>query len=312
MRIIVTGASGFMGSHLCRDLVANGHEVAVLSRSREPRRLQDLFGRVTFIEGELSDLAACYGPIAGFTPDAVAHLGWQGVAGRDRDAASQVDNIGWTIDLLELCRQAGARTFLGVGSQAEYGPKSEPIAPDDATRPTTIYGEAKLASARIGARLAEQHDMRFVWMRVFSVFGPDDHPYWMLPSLIGSLLRRERPALTGGDQLWDFLPVADAARAIRLCIETERASGVYNLGSGRAPRLRVTIEAVRDLVDPELALGWGELPYRHDQVMRLQADVSALRRDIGWEPAADLVLALTETVGWYRENRWVFGEGAKP
>ena len=312
MRIIVTGASGFIGSHLCRDLVANGHDVAVLSRSREPRRLVDLLGRITLIEGELSDLAACSEPIAGFAPEAVAHLGWQGVAGKDREAASQVDNVGWTVDLLERCREAGARTFLGVGSQAEYGPKSELIAPDDAPRPTTLYGEVKLATARIGARLAEGHGMRFVWTRVFSVFGPDDHPYWMLPSLIGALLRRERPALTGGDQLWDFLPVADAARAIRLCLESDRASGVYNLGSGRAPRLKETIEAVRDLIDPELTLGFGEVPYRHDQVMRLQADVSALRHDTGWDPTTDLALSLAETVGWYRDNRWVFGEGSKP
>lgn len=309
MRIVVTGASGFIGSHLCRDLVANGHEVAILSRSRDPRRIRDLAGRITFIPGEFSCISACADAIVAFGPEAVAHLGWQGVAGADRHSSGQVDNIGWTVDLLESCHDAGARVFLGVGSQAEYGPKSEPISPDAVARPTTLYGEAKLATARISARLADQTGMRFVWMRVFSVFGPDDHPYWMLPSLIGALLRGERPALTGGDQLWDFLAVADAARAIRLALESESAHGIYNLGSGRAPRLRGTIEAVRDLIDPALPLGFGELPYGANQVMRLEADVTTLQRDTGWQPAGDLGPALAETVDWYRANPWVFERG---
>ena len=304
MRIVVTGASGFIGSHLCRDLVAEGHTVAALSRSPEPRRLRDLAGRVTLMLGELSDLVDCAEAIADFAPDAVAHLGWRGVAGADRHASSQIDNIGWTAELIERCRDAGARVFLGVGSQAEYGPKPGPVAPDADPRPTTLYGEVKLATARIGARLAEGAGLRFVWMRVFSVFGPDDHPYWMLPGLIGSLLRGERPALTAGDQLWDFLPVADAARAIRLALATEGARGVYNLGSGRAPRLRDTVKTVRDLVDSALPLGFGEIPYGPNAVMHLEADIASLRRDTGWEPSPSLGPALAETVAWYRAHRW--------
>ena len=262
------------------------------------------------LRGELSDLATCSNAIEDFAPDAVVHLAWRGVAGAERQASAQVDNIGWTAELMERCRVAGAQAFLGVGSQAEYGPKSGPVAPDADTRPTTLYGEAKLATARIGARLAEGAGLRFVWMRVFSVFGPDDHPYWMLPSLIGSLLRGERPALTAGDQLWDFLPVADAVRAIRLALETDAARGVYNLGSGRAPRLRETVRAVRDLVDPALPLGFGEVPYGANPVMHLQADVASLKRDTGWKPSPDLGPALTEMVAWYRANFWVFACGA--
>lgn len=312
MRVLLTGGGGFIGSHLCSDLVAAGHTVAAISRSREPWRLAPILDRVTLIQGDLAHLADCAPAVRAFAPEVVAHLGWAGVANFDRNAHEQIENIGWTADLLILGRDAGARVFLGLGSQAEYGPKSAPIGPDDETRPTTLYGEAKLAAARIAARLADDAGMRFVWMRVFSTYGPADHTYWMIPSLIGSLLRSERPPLTAGHQLWDFLFVEDAVRAIRLALESDRARGCYALGSGTAPPLRSTVETIRDAIDPTLDLGFGELAYRSDQVMRLQADVTALKRDLGWQSQVGLVSGIHRTVAWYRANAWIFDGEPRP
>ena len=312
MRVLLTGGGGFIGSHLCGELIEAGHDVAVLTRTPEPWRLRDLLDRVTTIHGDLACLDDCSAAIEAFAPLAIAHLGWQGVANFDRNNAVQVRNIGWMADLLDLGRRIGTRVFLGLGSQAEYGRRSSVIGPDDETRPTTLYGECKLAAGRIGARMAEDAGMRFVWMRVFSTFGPTDHAYWMVPGLIGSLLKGERPALTPGGQTWDFLFVGDAARAIRLALETDAAAGFYALGSGSAPTLRSTVEAIRDAVDPSLPLGFGDVAYRPDQVMCLQADISALRRDLGWEPRTRLDQGISETVAWYRANPWIFKRGASP
>ncbi len=312
MRILLTGGGGFIGSHLCRELVDHGHEVAALSRSVDPWRLRGEMSRITLIQGDLSSIDGCAGQIERFAPDAIAHLGWQGVANLDRNDLVQVRNVGWTADLLNLGGRLGVRTFLGLGSQAEYGPKSAVIGPYDETRPTTLYGECKLAAGRIGARLAAEAGMRFVWMRVFSTFGPADHAYWMVPGLIGSLMKGERPALTLGEQQWDFLFVSDAARAIRLALEMEAAAGIYALGSGSAPSLRSTIEAIRDAIDPALPLGFGDVAYRPDQVMLLQADVSALHRDLGWKPRTGIDDGIVETVAWYQANPWVFALGDAP
>ena len=295
MRVLVTGGGGFVGSYLCQSLVEAGHTVAVLIRGSLPWRLEALMDRLSVIRGDLQLISAWKGQLMEFAPDAIAHSAWTGVANFDRNNPDQIRNIGWTADLLRLGHRAGARVFLGLGSQAENGIQPAPIGPDSPTAPTTLYGETKLATGRLTARLAEIEGVRFVWMRVFSIFGPSDHPYWMIPGLIGTLLKGERPALTLGEQSWDFLHVADAAKAARLSIEQETASGFYTLGSGRAPTLRSTIEAIRDQINPELPLGFGDVAYRPDQVMRLQADVTALKRDLGWEPEIDLRRGLRET-----------------
>jgi UDP-glucose 4-epimerase len=306
MKVLVTGGSGFIGSHLCRDLVGAGHRVAVLSRESAPWRLHDIMPSLALIRGGLDDVAAWQGDLADFRPDAVAHAAWQGVANFDRDAPSQVDNIAWTAGLVTRAAAAGASVFLGLGSQAEYGPKSTVIGPDDQPGPTTLYGEAKLAAGRIAGRIAAQAGLRFVWMRIFSTYGPTDHPYWMIPGLIGQLLKGARPPLTGCEQCWDFLHVADAAQALRLALESASAHGIYALGSGEAPPLRRTVERVRDRIDPALPLGFGDIPYRPDQVMRLQADVTRLRDDLGWAATTPLEQGLDQTVDWYRANPWIF------
>lgn len=305
MKILVTGATGFIGSNLCAVLLEAGHEVGVLARNAEHWRLAELKDRLTLLRGDLARPADWRPDLMAFRPDAVAHLAWAGVGGAERNDPRQIANIAWTSDLMTAAADAGATTFLGVGSQAEYGPKTGIIPADAETAPTTLYGEVKLATCRIGARLAEQLGMRFVWMRVFSTYGAGDHPRWMIPGLIGKLLHKERPPLTKGEQLWDFLHVRDAANAMRVALATPSARGVYNLGSGEAPPLRDTIEMVRNEIDPALPLGWGEVPYRPDQVMHLQADVGGLEK-IGWRPAVRLRDGLAGCVAWYRDNQWIY------
>ena len=121
----------------------------------------------------------------------------------------------------------------------------------------------------------------------------------MLPTLIRALLNGERPALTAGDQLWDYLHVNDASRAF-VAVADVGVTGIFNLGSGVAVPLRKVIETIRDLIDPGLSLGFGEVPYRPDQVMRLHADVKELRLAANWQPMIDLQSGLRDLVSWHR------------
>ncbi|HEV3166913.1 MAG TPA: NAD-dependent epimerase/dehydratase family protein [Isosphaeraceae bacterium] len=302
--MLLTGATGFVGSHLLRRLLADGtHDVAVLMRGTSvPWRVRDVLDRAGTIRGELDDLEPAAAAVADFAPDTVVHLAWDGVGNQARNSPAQVGNIPQTVDLVRLAGRVGAKHWIGLGSQAEYGPCEGPISEDNPNRPTTLYGIAKLSVGLLAERFCAELGLRFAWLRLFSCYGPMDDPAWMIPYLILKLLRGERPSLTGGAQLWDYIYVADVAEAIRQTALNPSASGVFNLGSGRVETIRNIVEKVRDFVDPGLPLGFGEIPYRPDQVMHLQADIGRLQSATGWSPGVGLDDGLRRTVKWFREN----------
>jgi nucleoside-diphosphate-sugar epimerase len=299
MRVFVTGASGFLGTYLVADLVARGHEVAVLLRPESAFwRLDEAHARLHVIPGSLEELNGLRGPLAAFAPEAVVHMAWRGVAGADRNNPVQAANVADTVGLVELAAEAGAKVFVGAGSQAEYGPYDRAIREDDIPRPTTLYGIAKLAAGSMAMRLCEERGLRAAWLRIFSTYGPKDADYWLIPSMIRNLRSGQHMALTACQQRWGFLYARDAASAFRLAITHDAASGIFNVGSPEAPPLRETVTRLRDLVDPGAALGFGELAYRPDQVMILAADVSRMLA-LGWKPEVSLDEGLRETVNWH-------------
>ncbi|HEX2581429.1 MAG TPA: NAD(P)-dependent oxidoreductase [Dongiaceae bacterium] len=295
MRCLVTGATGFLGSYVVREALARGHKVAAFIRPDGDRsRLADCLDRIEIITGDLLAIEKAETGLANFAPELALHLGWHGVAGGDRNAITQADNIVATVKLCAFLGQIQTRAFVGAGSQAEYGPANRIIDESALTRPTTLYGIAKLSAALMAERMCAERHMRFAWLRVFSTYGPGDNPHWMIPSLISALRRGETPKLTACEQKWDFLHAEDAARAFLAVAETDEAQGIFNLGSGEAPPLVETVMMLRDAVAPLAKLDIGAVPYRPDQVMHLQADISRLRRTTGWQPRRSLREGLKE------------------
>ncbi|CCW35480.1 nucleoside-diphosphate-sugar epimerase [Chthonomonas calidirosea] len=304
MRVLLTGATGFIGAHTLRKLLEEGQTVAILLRpTSDPWRIQDLLDRVTVLYGDLTHPQALASQLKPFQPEAIVHLAWQGVVNTQRNDVSQIfENIPTSLELIRLSAEAGCKHWIGLGSQAEYGPANRILSEDMPTSPTTLYGSSKLALRYLAEGLCNFYGMRFVWLRLFSAYGPMDSPHWLIPYLILTLLKGEHPKLTKGEQLWDYIFVSDVAEAICTVLREQQARGVFNLGSGEARPLRTIIETIRDNIDPSLNLGFGEVPYRPDQVMHLQADIGRLKA-IGWEPKTPLEQGLKQTVEWYRANR---------
>jgi UDP-glucose 4-epimerase len=299
-RILLTGASGFVGAHVARLLVEQGRTVAVLLRpTSDTRRLAPVLDRLTLIRGDLFRLGACEAAVRDFAPQGIAHLAWDGVKGADRNGPMQAGNIAASIALYQLFEILDCAAFVGLGSQAEYGPAPGKLDESGPTRPTTVYGAAKLATGMVLERMAAAAGRRLAWLRLFSSYGDDDDPSWMLQYLSRSLLAGERPSVTAAEQRWDYIHVDDVASAVVAALDS-RAHGVFNLGSGDARPLRHIIEQLRDLIDPALPVGFGEVPYRPDQVMHLEADIAALRAATGWQPRVTLEDGLRRLVAWHR------------
>jgi nucleoside-diphosphate-sugar epimerase len=304
IRALVTGATGFIGSYLTERLVKAGEEVAILIRpGSDIWRIKDVLPNVTQIEGDLLTLSENESTIRQFNPDTVFHLAWYGVSNRYRNDYQQVErNLHSSLALFRLASRIGCRTWIGLGSQAEYGPQNKICDEDTDTNPTTWYGVAKISVYLLVRKLAAEDRARFVWLRLFSAYGPKDNSEWMIPYLIRTLLRGEKPSLTLGEQRWDYLYVEDAVEAIYQTALSKQSQGVYNLGSGEAHTIRNIVEHIRDLIDPALPLGFGEIPYLEDQVIHLQANITKLTEAIGWKPLTPFDVGLKQTVEWYRQR----------
>jgi UDP-glucose 4-epimerase len=304
-RVFVTGGTGFVGSYVAEHLLRDpGRATGLLVRpGSDDWRLTDEVKRRAFIARcGLDDPEMLRRELAHFRPDTLVHLAWDGVSPADRDSPAQLRNIQASIDLLDVAHEVGAETFIGMGSQAEYGPHLACIRETDATRPTTLYGACKLSVCHLSRLFADKRQMRYVWLRLFSTYGPKDHARWLIPYVALALLRGEKPELTEGRQNWDYMHVRDIADAVVSVVDNSDAQGIYNVGSGRVVTVRRIVERIRDLVDPSTQLTFGTLLYRPDQVMHLEADISRLQRATGWSPRIDLDQGLAETVEWYRQN----------
>lgn len=301
MKLFITGASGFVGAATVGLALRAGHQVAapVRPESAAPR-LEPFAGRYRRLPLDLRDAAAVADAMAEFRPDVVLHSAWWGVANSARFDRRQVaDNIETACALTEAAAAAGASAFIGVGSQGEYGAGSS-MREDALPQPTSLYGASKVAAFYLTRQLCAQAGLRHAWLRLFSVYGPGDNDNWLIPMLIGEMLAGRRPRTTLGLQAWDWLHVEDVARALLAVAETPKAEGLFNLGSGRAVVVKSVIERIRDLAAPGMELVYGEIPYRPDQVMHMQADISRLTAATGWTPSIPIEDGLASTVAWYR------------
>jgi len=305
MRCVVTGASGFLGSSLVRALVGRGHStLAVVRPESNLWRLSEVHTDVAFAYAALNDILSIEKTIADFAPDVVFHLAWSGGdSSKYVNSLDQMKNVPGSLELVNIAGRAQSKAFVFFGSAAEYGKFRVPVSETDAEEPGNLYGATKLVTMQATKSLCAMWKMRFCGVRPFWVYGPRDSGLRMIPSLIEQLLDGKRPSLTNGDQVWDYLYVEDAMDALLRLAECSSAEGVFNLGSGVPVRLRAVIERIRDIIDPGLELGFGDIPYGPNQIMHLQASIDRLKNATGWEPRTGLEEGLQATINWHRLQR---------
>jgi nucleoside-diphosphate-sugar epimerase len=300
-RVVITGATGFIGASIVREFLHAGVTVIVLTRESSNRsRLDDLRSEIEFVEySSLDDQHLSVSKISKGA-DVFVHCAWSGVAGSDRNEPFQITtNIPATIHSVSLAAKLGCQHWIGLGSQAEYGNLNYKISESSPTLPTTLYGKAKLAASISALDLCDAYNLTGSWMRVFSIYGPHDAPNWLIPYVIQEFLAHRAPKLTPCEQLWDYLYVQDAGKAVAAVAE-RNAAGTFNLGSGSSLPLKTYIDTIRKILGISLIPEYGAIDYRSDQVMHLEADVIKLTKSTGWIPSVDLIEGLTQTIEFER------------
>lgn len=298
-RVIITGATGAIGTALVQELIQNGIEVLVFCREGSKRN--EAIPRnelVTIKYCSLEQLATVQND-TDKNYDIFYHFSWAGTTGTARnDLYLQNQNVRYALDAVSAAKRFGCGVFIGAGSQAEYGRVEGILKPDTPAFPETGYGIGKLCAGQMTREYAHQLGIRHIWTRILSVYGPNDGAQSMVMSTIRKLQQGQEPQFTKGEQLWDYLYSADAAAAFRLLGERGHDGKTYVLGSGSARPLKDYIKEIGDVVNPAVRLGLGALPYGEKQVMHLQADISELQKDTGFIPKTQFRTGIRTILEW--------------
>lgn len=282
MRVLVTGAAGFIGAEVVRQLRARGDEVTALVRPDSPRpRLRDL-ADLRCVELALEDGRALDRLLASTRPQAVAHLAWY-TGPRDYLVSPEnLESLRATVGLAERAFAAGCPKLVGVGTCLEYASSERPVAESDPADPRSLYASTKHAAWLVARALAARAGAEIAWARVFHLFGPGEHPARLVPSVATSLRRGVPVEVTAGEQVRDYMHVADVAAGI-VTLLRPGAAGVVNVCSGEPRPLREVLEAVGRLVGRDGLLRFGARPYPAGETMYLAGCADRLR-SLGWAP----------------------------
>jgi nucleoside-diphosphate-sugar epimerase len=263
VKILLTGATGFIGSHVARVLVQGGHDVhAVVRPASNRRRIADIERALTLHTGEMDHV-----PVE---PDLLIHLAWYAVPGQYLAAPENRDCLAASLRLL---RRAACRVVF-AGTCFEFDTTLGRLNEDSPTKPTTLYAESKDALRR---EVEERPDA--VWARFFYQYGPWEDERRLVPSIMRAVLRGEPAAAV-------------------CAIATSRLTGAVNVGSGEAPSVKEIAHTVASMAGRPDLLRFGSIPYGPGEPMLIQADNARLR-STGWIRRYSLEEGLRQTLDWW-------------
>ena len=299
MRLYLTGAGGFIGSHVLRAALHDGWEVGVPKLPRNRLELSGLEQRlqlVDFGETDFTEAARIT-----WRPDAAVHLAW---VADPPDYLTSPQNLlchAQSIHLQGVLSRLGCSSLVMTGSVAEYRAAEGPLVEESAVDPQTLYAACKVSTSLICRQLAASSTTRFAWARLFHVYGPLEHPQRLLPSVINTLLDGREFAATDGAQLRDFVHVEDVAAAL-LRLAAAGAGGEFNVCSGVPTSIREIASLVGDQLGRSELLRFGAIPPRPWDPPSLVGS-SAKLRALGWAPRYSLDQGVAHTIDWWRQQR---------
>ena len=299
-RVIVTGASGFIGRYTLQMLVQAGFEVHAVSRDPDPKLCEGVLWHHLDIMDDRSAGALC----SSIEATHLMHLAWYTEHGKFWHAGENLDWVACSLRLLKQFVQYGGQRVVMAGSCAEYDWSRVDCCSEDQTpcNPATLYGVSKHALHQVAAAYCRNHQVELAWGRVFFLYGPGETGSRFVPAVVNGLLRQESVPCSSGVQVRDFMHVADVASAFVALLVSE-ASGAINIASGDSHTLRGIGEEAMRQIKGEGAVVFGALPDRQGDPAMLTADVTRLRDGVGWSPAYSLEQGLAETIAWWKQNR---------
>lgn len=295
--VVVTGADGFLGSHFARHCSEQGLHVYALVMPGSPtvERVRNI-PAVTVIQRELASYEDCLDELPQ-TPLAVVHLAWNGVAPELRgNTALQMFNLELCGFAVRLASALHAQRFILPGSTMEYAYCGQPINERACPSPQNAYGSAKIAARFLCESLCRELSVPYIYTVITGIYAADRRDNNVIYYTISQLLEKKRPSLTELKQLWDYVHIDDVVEALYLIVQKGHGGAFYTIGHGDNWPLSQYIYMIRDLIDPTLPLGIGDVPYQDDRIPSSCVDLKKLQDDTGYEPRVPFELGIRPVI----------------
>ena len=302
MTVLVTGATGFVGSQVVRQLLESDVEVAALVRpGSDRRRLAGVEDKIQILEADLGDSAGVASQLARSRPEACIHVAWYAEPGKYLVALENLDSLRASLSLLEALARVGCGHVVGVGTCFEYLMGSAPLKEDSPTRPTTLYAACKLAFSLVAGQRLAQLGIGMAWARLFYIYGPYEDFRRLVPAAIAALSDGRDFATTSGEQVRDYMHIADVASG--LCrLSTERLAGAFNVCSGEPVTIANLVQTLGDLLGRPELIRLGAFPNREWDPAYVCGDSHKLRSQANWLPRFGLRAGLADTIEWWKKG----------
>lgn len=301
-KVIVTGANGFVGTALCKELSARDISVTAIIRdeTEDIKSIRDLPG-LSIVYADLSQFKTLHKIIPDRSFDALFHLAWVGSAGPLRaNAEVQMNNIKYACDTAKACKELGCRKMIFASSIMEYEIAAT-MATDATPGINTLYCSAKVAADYMARTIAGSLGVEYIRAVISNIYGPGE----MSPRLINTSLRKmltgEHCAFSTGEQMYDFIYITDAAKSFVAIAEKGTPNRTYYIGSQEPRPLKEFLMDMRDCVDPKIQIGLGELPFNGVSLSYKEFDIHAIKNDTGFIPEISFLEGISNTIVWLKE-----------
>lgn len=308
-KVLITGANGFIGSHVVQRMVQEKALVSVMVReSSDLWRIEELIKDIDIHLVDLRDSSSVDTCIKQIKPDFIFHVGAYGVDSRQKDyyTATSTNIIG-TMNLLNSVKDIGCKKFINVGTCMEYGDKKEIIREDSYLEPDSIYGSTKASATIIAHQISAENNISLVTLRPFGIFGEKEGSHKFFPYIILSILEGKEVNLTPCEQYRDYCYIDNIMDGFVLAAKNEDIKNqIFNIASGEIFKLKHFVDIIYKEVGLKNQPNFGALPYRKNEVWKQQPDTTKIKTLLNWEPKVSLEEGIKRTINWYQENKEKF------
>lgn len=304
-RVLITGANGFIGSHILERMIEYNAELSIILReSSDLWRIEDYLGSVNVYYADIRDLDDVSNCIRKIKPEIIFHMAAYGVDARKNNIYEAIDtNIIGTVNLLHAIGKIGCEKFVNTGTSMQYGNKEGFIDEESNYTPNNIYGSTKAASTILAHQIANEMDIDITTIIPFGVFGEKEGSHKFFPQVILSVLNNKEVKLTPCMQQRDYCYVENIVDGFIMAAETGKTRNmILNIGSGVTLPLKYYVELIIKEMNMEAKVNYGALEYRKNDLWNPKVNIDRIKKVLGWYPKISLEEGIKMTVGWYKNN----------